>query len=63
MIAHASQTRLQLRKGAGEKRICKIYDSPSLPEAEATFMISTEGIVDVQEEENYSAAKRIKRGK
>lgn len=34
IIAHASQTRLYLRKGRGESRICKIYDSPSLPESE-----------------------------
>lgn len=26
--------------------MCKIYDSPCLPESEATFAISTDGIVD-----------------
>lgn len=46
IIAHASQTRLSLRKGRGENRICKIYDSPSLAEAEATFAISEGGITD-----------------
>lgn len=46
IIAHASQTRLSLRKARGENRICKIYDSPNLPEAEATFSISEGGIVD-----------------
>eukprot|EP00397_Hematodinium_sp_SG-2012_P036929 GEMP01039935.1.p1 GENE.GEMP01039935.1~~GEMP01039935.1.p1 ORF type:complete len:368 (+),score=49.64 GEMP01039935.1:81-1184(+) len=46
IIAHASQTRLFLKKGKGETRICKIYDSPSLPESEATFVISTGGITD-----------------
>lgn len=46
IIAHASQTRLSLRKGRGENRICKIYDSPSRPEAECTFSISEGGIVD-----------------
>lgn len=46
IIAHASQTRLSLRKGRGENRICKIYDSPSLPEGEATFAISEGGICD-----------------
>lgn len=46
IIAHASQTRLFLKKGKGESRICKIYDSPSLPEAEATYIISTGGITD-----------------
>ena len=37
IIAHASQTRLYMRKGRGESRICKIYDSPCLPEGEAIF--------------------------
>ena len=46
IIAHASQTRLSLKKGRGETRICKVYDSPSLPEAEATFAISEGGIID-----------------
>ena len=35
IMAHASTTRLFLRKGRNEQRICKIYDSPCLPEAEA----------------------------
>lgn len=46
IIAHASQTRLSLRKARGENRICKIYDSPNLPEAEATFSIGEGGIID-----------------
>lgn len=46
IIAHASTTRLYLRKGKGECRICKIYDSPSLPEAEAMFAIHANGIGD-----------------
>jgi len=48
IMAHASQTRLYLRKGRGDTRICKIYDSPSLPEAEAMFAISNTGIVDAE---------------
>jgi DNA repair protein RAD51 len=48
IMAHASTTRLYLRKGRGETRICKIYDSPCLPEAEATFAISPTGIVDAE---------------
>ncbi|CAK9068885.1 DNA repair protein RAD51 homolog B (xRAD51.2) [Durusdinium trenchii] len=39
IIGHASQTRLYFRKGKGETRICKVYDSPSLPEGEAMFAI------------------------
>jgi len=46
IMAHASTTRLSLRKGRGETRICKIYDSPCLPESEATFAINPNGIGD-----------------
>lgn len=46
IIAHASTTRLYLRKGRGNARICKIYDSPSIPEAEAQFQIHETGICD-----------------
>ena len=46
IIAHASQTRLYMRKGRGESRICKIYDSPCLPEGEAIFAITNGGIDD-----------------
>ena len=38
--------RLYLRKGRGENRVCKIYDSPCLPEDDATFSIKPEGICD-----------------
>jgi len=48
IIGHASQTRLMLRKGKGENRICKIYDSPSLPEGEAQFAIGPGGIIDAE---------------
>nr|CAD7571967.1 unnamed protein product [Timema californicum] len=41
--------RLYLRKGRGETRICKIYDSPCLPETEAMFAISADGISDAKE--------------
>ena len=40
--------RLYLRKGRGETRICKIYDSPCLPEAEAMFAINADGIGDAK---------------
>lgn len=49
IMAHASTTRLYLRKGRGEQRICKIYDSPCLPEGEAVFAINADGIGDVKE--------------
>jgi len=49
IMGHASTTRLSFRKGRGETRICKIYDSPSLPESEATFSINADGIGDAVE--------------
>jgi len=49
IMAHASTTRLSLRKGRAEARICKIYDSPCLPEAEATFAINADGIGDASD--------------
>ncbi|KAB5552452.1 hypothetical protein DKX38_009763 [Salix brachista] len=49
IMAHASTTRLALRKGRGEERICKVISSPCLAEAEARFQISTEGVTDVKD--------------
>ncbi|KAH7823927.1 DNA repair protein RAD51 [Monocercomonoides exilis] len=49
IMAHASTTRLSLRKGKAETRICKIYDSPSLPESEAQFVITENGIGDAKD--------------
>lgn len=39
IIAHASTTRLKLRKGRGVNRICQVYDSPTLPEAECMYKL------------------------
>ena len=41
--------RLYLRKGRGEQRVCKIYDSPCLPEGEAVFAINADGVGDVKD--------------
>jgi DNA repair protein RAD51 len=41
--------RLYLRKGRGETRICKIYDSPCLPEGEAMFAINPDGVGDAKD--------------
>jgi DNA repair protein RAD51 len=49
IIAHASTTRLYLKKGKAENRICRVYDSPNLPESEATFTINTDGIGDAKD--------------
>ncbi|KNH04180.1 RAD51/dmc1 protein [Perkinsela sp. CCAP 1560/4] len=46
ILAHASTTRLSLRKGRGDQRICKIYDSPMLPESECVFAITEQGVTD-----------------
>ncbi|KAJ8514689.1 hypothetical protein ONZ45_g7800 [Pleurotus djamor] len=50
IMAHASTTRLQLKKGRGSTRTCKIYDSPCLPEMETQFAILGSGIGDPEEE-------------
>ena len=49
IIAHASTTRISLRKGRGEMRVAKIYDSPDLPESEATFSITSGGLDDAKD--------------
>lgn len=50
IMAHATTTRLSFRKGRGDSRVVKIYDSPSLPESECSFAISPEGIIDAKEQ-------------
>lgn len=47
ILAHASHTRIYLRKSKGERRIARIVDSPLLPESETVFAITQDGIVDV----------------
>ena len=49
IVAHASTTRLRLRKGRGENRICTVYDSPTLPEADCQFAVGPSGICDASE--------------
>ena len=46
VMAHAATTRVYLRKGKGELRVARIFDSPCLPESETTFKIIEGGIVD-----------------
>ena len=41
--------RLSLRKGRGEQRVCKVYDSPCLPEGEAIFAINADGVGDAKD--------------
>lgn len=49
IMAHASTTRLFLRKGKGDQRICKIYDSPCLPESECTFQLGEGGVENAKD--------------
>lgn len=48
VLAHASTTRIMLKKGKGEQRIGRIFDSPLMPEEDANFQITLGGIDDVQ---------------
>ena len=49
VLAHASTTRLELKKGRSDQRICKVVDSPTHAETEATFQITAAGIADPSE--------------
>ncbi|KAH7856373.1 hypothetical protein Vadar_000667 [Vaccinium darrowii] len=40
VLAHAATIRLMFRKGKGEQRVCKVFDAPNLPEAEAISFLS-----------------------
>ncbi len=46
ILAHASTFRLYLRKSKGDRRIARLVDSPCMPEAEAVFRLTGEGIRD-----------------
>ena len=49
IIGHASTYRVYLRKSKGGKRIARMIDSPHLPEGEAVFEVSNEGITDLKQ--------------
>ncbi len=44
IVAHASTYRLYLRKSKPPKRIARLIDSPNLPEGEAVYSLTSEGI-------------------
>lgn len=46
VLAHAATYRLYLRKGKEEKRIARLVDSPNMPEGEAVFKVTPQGIRD-----------------
>lgn len=49
IMAHASTTRLKLKKGRGDNRVCQVYDSPSLPESECAFSLGPAGVEDAKD--------------
>ncbi len=46
IVGHAATYRVYLRKSKGEKRIARLIDSPHLPEGEAVFTVTLDGIKD-----------------
>ncbi|MFX0031490.1 MAG: DNA repair and recombination protein RadA [Candidatus Hodarchaeota archaeon] len=46
VVAHGATIRVRLRKGKGEQRIAKVIDAPHLPEEEAVFSITEDGVTD-----------------
>ncbi len=46
IVAHASTFRIYIRKGKKGSRVAKLIDSPNLPEGEAAFRVTTDGIID-----------------
>jgi len=46
VVGHASTFRIYLRKAKGGKRMARLIDSPSLPEGEALFAVTKEGVKD-----------------
>lgn len=49
VLAHASTVRLSLRKGKAEQRLAKLVQSPGMPEAEASYAIAADGVVDYKD--------------
>ncbi len=46
IVGHTATFRVYLRKGKAGKRIARLVDSPNLPEGEAVFTITEDGIID-----------------
>lgn len=47
LMQFRSSTRVYLRKGRGEERVAKLFDSPDMPESEASYSINSGGIIDI----------------
>jgi len=46
IVGHTATFRIYMRKSKGGKRICRLVDSPSLPDGEAVITLSEKGIED-----------------
>ena len=46
IVGHTATFRVYLRKGKAGKRIARLIDSPNLPEGEAVFLVTEDGIKD-----------------
>jgi len=46
VVGHTATFRIYLRKSKGDKRIARLVDSPNLPDGEAVFSVTTEGLRD-----------------
>jgi DNA repair protein RadA len=46
VLAHGATVRIFLRKGKANQRVAKVVDAPNLPEEDAVFTISEDGIRD-----------------
>jgi DNA repair protein RadA len=46
IMAHGATIRIFLRKGKGEQRVAKVVDAPNIPENDAIFTITEDGIKD-----------------
>jgi DNA repair protein RadA len=47
VVAHTSTVRIYLRRGKKGTRVAKLVDAPALPDGEAAFVVTNEGIKDV----------------
>ncbi|ABK14673.1 MAG: DNA repair and recombination protein RadA [Methanothrix sp.] len=46
VLGHTATFRVYLRKSKGDKRIARLVDSPSMPDGEAVFSVTMEGLRD-----------------
>ncbi len=48
IVGHACTYRMYLRRGKKDSRVCKLIDSPDLPDDETVFMIERDGLKDIE---------------